>query len=383
MYSIRWLCLGVLVSSSCYLWAAEPSEQFLRVRRNDDKKVIALDTAVTKYFIPARKLPKVNPRANTATEDGRTALHIAAEKGYTDIVKKLLSEGANPDAKTTDGKTPLLLATEGGHKKIVELLLAAKKSAVKAARPAPGEVTIDLISAVHIGDAGYYSKLNDLFTEYDVVLYELVAPKNSVPERKDDEDNPLRFLQLGVGELLELEHQIDGIDYKKENFVHADMSPKEVMKSMNDRGESMLKMVLRSLAADAPPTKKEDLEDLPQDFEGIVNLMLSPDRAVTLKRIMASQFENLDSQMAVLFPGGSTIITERNKVALKVLKEQIAAGKKKIAIFYGAGHMADMSQRLKQDFHAVQYENIFLTAWDLTKGKRRNPFRLPFKIDLK
>ncbi len=46
-------------------------------------------------------------------------------------------------------------------------------------------------------------------------------------------------------------------------------------------------------------------------------------------------------------PKGSTLIGERNKRALDVLKKQIASGKKKIAVFYGAGHMVDMEKRLR------------------------------------
>ena len=49
-------------------------------------------------------------------------------------------------------------------------------------------------------------------------------------------------------------------------------------------------------------------------------------------------------------PKGSTLISGRNKVALDVLRKEIAAGKKKIAIFYGAGHMPDFQKRLRDDF---------------------------------
>ena len=45
--------------------------------------------------------------------------------------------------------------------------------------------------------------------------------------------------------MLELEHQLDRVDYTKENFVHADMSPEEFAKSMEKRGESFMQMFLR------------------------------------------------------------------------------------------------------------------------------------------
>src|SRR4051794_8011465 len=47
--------------------------------------------------------------------------------------------------------------------------------------PATGEegVVVDLVAVVHIGDRSYYEKLNKQFEQYDVVLYELVAPQGT------------------------------------------------------------------------------------------------------------------------------------------------------------------------------------------------------------
>ena len=60
--------------------------------------------------------------------------------------------------------------------------------------------------------------------------------------------------------------------------------------------------------------------------------------ALSLKRVMAEQFEDLEGAISAFEgPGGSTLITERNKVALKVLAEQIAAGKTRIGIFTARG----------------------------------------------
>ena len=66
---------------------------------------------------------------------------------------------------------------------------------------------------------------------------------------------------------------------------------------------------------------------------------------------MAEQFEGMDGELSALEgPEGSTLISGRNEVALDGLRKQIAAGKRKIAIFYGGGHMADMQKRLEADF---------------------------------
>ena len=62
---------------------------------------------------------------------------------------------------------------------------------------------------------------------------------------------------------------------------------------------------------------------------------------------------------------GSTLITERNKKALSVLQKQLAMGKKRIAIFYGAGHLSDMEKRLAKDFGLIRSKEEWLDAWNL------------------
>jgi len=63
-------------------------------------------------------------------------------------------------------------------------------------------------------------------------------------------------------------------------------------------------------------------------------------------------------------PNGSVLVTERNKACLKVLKDQIAAGKKNMGIFYGAAHMKDMEKRL-EDLGFKRTKMEYMIAWDL------------------
>ncbi len=51
---------------------------------------------------------------------------IAASKGYTAILLKLLSAGADPDIKDPGRDSPLIFASRRGHKDIVEILLEKK-----------------------------------------------------------------------------------------------------------------------------------------------------------------------------------------------------------------------------------------------------------------
>ena len=89
-------------------------------------------------------------------------------------------------------------------------------------------LVVDLIGAVHVGDRTYYRKLNKRFRGYDAVLYELVAPEGTrVPKGGGQPTSAVSFLQAGMTQILELEFQLEGIDYSQPNLVHADISPDE------------------------------------------------------------------------------------------------------------------------------------------------------------
>ena len=59
-------------------------------------------------------------------DQGFPALFGAAQYGHTAAVKLLLAANASVDAPNTDGTTPLFFAAENGHTAALELLLAAK-----------------------------------------------------------------------------------------------------------------------------------------------------------------------------------------------------------------------------------------------------------------
>jgi hypothetical protein len=229
-------------------------------------------------------------------------------------------------------------------------------------------VQVDLIGAVHVGEHQYYEQLNDLFKTYDVVLYELVAPEGTrIQPGQPRGSNPVSALQMLMKNVLKLEFQLDQIDYTRPNLVHADMSPTQFTQSMKDRGESFVSMFLRlmldSMAVQAKRGSQQSTSDI-----GLLVALIAKDRAFRLKKIMAEQFETMEEQMSSLSgPKGSTIITERNKKALEVLRTQIEQGKRHVAIFYGAGHLSDMEQRLINDFGLQKDSQRWLTAWSMTR----------------
>ncbi|QEG23535.1 hypothetical protein [Mariniblastus fucicola] len=233
-------------------------------------------------------------------------------------------------------------------------------------------VIVDLIGAVHVGEKSYYETLNNQFEQYESLLYELVAPEGTViPKggRVDDESislNPVGGIQKGLKNLLDLEFQLEKIDYTKGNFVHADMTPTEFGESMKSNEESIggyaLKAMGQSMAMQA--SGKDT------GTAGMIMALFSSDKSLRMRRVMAQQMIDMEAGLA-MFEGkdGSTIINHRNAKCMEVLKEELASGKKKIAIFYGAGHLADMEKRLISDFQMNVGGQKWIPAWTLTKRK--------------
>lgn len=224
---------------------------------------------------------------------------------------------------------------------------------------------VDLVGAVHIGDRAYYDKLNKRFKTYDAVLYELVAPEGTVVPKGHGANNshPLGALQNGMKSVLEIEHQLEQIDYTGENMVHADLSPEEFFKSMDDRDEGFVQMYFKMIGSSV--AQQSDAAGASAEFD-LMAALLANDRARQLKIAMAKQFESMESMMAGLNgPDGSTLITERNNRAMDVLAKKLGEGADRVAVFYGAGHLSDMHEQMAKRFKMEPTSIEWVEAWDL------------------
>lgn len=231
-----------------------------------------------------------------------------------------------------------------------------------------GDVTLTLFGAVHIADQACYETLNDRFTECDALLYELVGPENYRPTKDRDREgfNPIAMLQQGLKNSLELHFQLDAVDYAPANFVHADMTPEEFEQSMAERGETLLTIMLNMMMSgmQMQREKAENGDESPPSFD-LVKAFRSGEGRHTLRMAFASQLE----EMEVLASGGKdgTLLQGRNEKCLRVLEREIAAGRKRIGIFYGAAHMPHMERRLVDDMGFVKTGHEWLVAWDCKK----------------
>ena len=232
---------------------------------------------------------------------------------------------------------------------------------------------VDLMGAVHIGDAAYYQQLNKEFKAYDAVLYEMVKPANLDPAQfQNRPPSSVGMMQTFMQKQLDLAYQLDEVDYTAKNFVHADMTVKQFRKRQEARGESMFKLMFKLMKEDmARRANKKKGADI--SSAELLRALLNPNRSVELKYLLARQFNEMERLTAGLNDEkGSVILTDRNKVALKVLARELAAGKKKLAIFYGAAHLPDLEERMVEKMGFERKATRWVTAW-----------KLPERVELK
>jgi hypothetical protein len=193
----------------------------------------------------------------------------------------------------------------------------------------------------------------------------LVAPEGTVITKEARENagmNPIAGLQKGMQSVLGLEFQLDHIDYTKSNFIHADMSPEEFGKSMSKNDESFSGYALKALGS----SMAMQAAGKGDDSFGMLFAMMSSNKEIKMRRSFARQRLKMEGGL-VMFEGkeGSTIINYRNGKCMEVLRKEIENGKRNLAIFYGAGHLADMEERLLRDFRMKRAGRSWLTAWSL------------------
>ncbi len=117
--------------------------------------------------------------------------------------------------------------------------------------PSVAGAEVDLVGAVHIGEKSYYDQLNQLFDKYDVVLYELVADEGTViPKggKREGAQHPVAMLQESAKTFLGLKSQLAEVDYTKQHFVRADMTPQQIADKMTQRGDTAMTVALSTLA---------------------------------------------------------------------------------------------------------------------------------------
>ncbi|KAL3687141.1 hypothetical protein R1sor_013450 [Riccia sorocarpa] len=276
---------------------------------------------------------------------------------------------------------------------------------------------VDLVAAVHIADKKFFGNLQEELVSYDRVLYEMVADKNPKlsnrnaksrwrpPKRRGKAGfSVIGTIQRLMARILTLDFQLECMDYRRDNWFHADLDYETFQKLQNERGETFFsfakdlteistKTIFKNLSvsSDMKPWRSKLLwvaRVFPMPLLGLVVIetvcapsnaplqkspemkaLLELDLASALKVYLAKQITTDLTDGASTLVENSVIIGERNRAAMGELQEAIRDGCKKIAIFYGSGHLPDMHARLTRDFGLVPTDIQWRTAWSIQSRK--------------
>ncbi|XP_068898720.1 protein phosphatase 1 regulatory subunit 12A isoform X6 [Tenebrio molitor] len=172
--------------------------------RNEEKRIMLHDARewlTTKSPLVDAPHPK----------NGATALHVAAAKGYTDVMKVLLQCGADLDSQDIDGWTPLHAAAHWGHKDACQIL--AENFSDMDAKNYVGQTPFDL------ADTDMLKFLEDLKKKQnkEEVLNRRQAKKRAeVQDRTIETETPIKVKKVEV-EIVEKEE-------KEEDNIEMDVS---------------------------------------------------------------------------------------------------------------------------------------------------------------
>ena len=294
--------------------------------------------------------------------------------------------GENTDSlNNSDEIESVRIVRRDGALSSLETSIVTFKGKYQASDDAVRDVTVDLIGAIHIAEDEYYQKLNEIFKNYDAVVFELVTDSDGdlgaiiqesrEKKKKEQSLNPLNlisYFQESAGQFLRLSYQIDGIDYLAPNLRRGDCTPLEFIGWLFTNGD----------VADflAETFARSFLESVPGSTEGaVVSILCSKDKRLATKRLFAleladSSLGDVKNEYRALGknnddssePRENAIIHLRNKKALAVVRQELDAGRSRVALFFGAAHLPDLGLRLESDFGLTRQPDVqWLKAWNL------------------
>jgi len=241
---------------------------------------------------------------------------------------------------------------------------------------------VTLYGVVHIADDAYYREVQRDLDRFDAVLYEGVGPQpgQERPQQPPPGAIDLSLIQRLFADGLGFQFQKDGINYTRENLVHADMSMEELQEALGGKSISPLEQyVPRQEGGEGFDLRNITplLEEAGQFLQRLADSSPEIRRILTqlqdrLKLQMAQQLVNADLSTMMDPNVYRVIVTERNKIVIETLRMHLRQNPdhSNIAIFYGAAHMPDLEQRLER-LGFAETSKRWMGAWRIGNGALR------------
>jgi len=264
---------------------------------------------------------------------------------------------------------------------------AALEVALRAFKPARGRgPTVWLVGVTHLGTADYYARLQRFLNAQDLVLFEGVGATNKTFALQREAGFNL---QAALAKALGLEFQLHAIDYTPQQFQNSDLSVAELARIFANPPPG-------TQSAPSPPGTPGAQGGEPRAGQGggaefdhllaamqgtgflgamarvsVALLEASPRLQAAMQVVLIEVLSGLPNdlpQMPGLPPGFQNLlrvlIEERNEKVVEVVRRALEAKQppRSIAIFYGAGHMSDLEERLRSTLEYRPAVERWMTA---------------------
>lgn len=219
-----------------------------------------------------------------------------------------------------------------------------------------GGPAVDLVGVVHIGSPDYYQRISRRLAQADLILFEGVTDANQPdplgmgPEALIQAQSKSGYARLASS--VGLSSQGEHIRYEKPRYRRCDMTVQDMMRLLDEdiaRGGQA-----GQEAADA----KRQMESIKKMLGGGSWLMNSALGLVKISHGIRSRVKlqmvgvgNSATEEQKVTPRLKRLINEdRNEHVIRELSQVLRKepGRRRIAVFYGSGHLGDLERRLRK-----------------------------------
>lgn len=234
-----------------------------------------------------------------------------------------------------------------------------------------------LVGAIHIADRAFYSDIQAVLDRADCVLFEGVS-ESPDDFKRDPASRKKDHLYTKMADALGLITQFEGIDYRREHFVNADLSPSQML--------ALLEADIAQGGADADAARaaKAQLTELTKMMKGggtgmtgmMLNIMIgvierSPKMRASVLLMLASADPSSEQGFGAMGKGGARlgrlILEDRNAAVLAAVREKVAdlGPDRTVAVFYGAAHLKGIEDALIRQLGYIPDTTRWLTAFEV------------------
>lgn len=234
-----------------------------------------------------------------------------------------------------------------------------------------------LVGAIHIADRAFYGDIQAVLDRADCVLFEGVS-ESPADFKRDPASRKKDHLYTKMADALGLITQFEGIDYRRDHFVNADLSPSQMLALLE------ADIAQGGATADAARAAKAQFGELSKMMKGggsgmsgmMINLMIgvierSPKMRATVLLMLASADPSSEQGFGAMGKGGARlgrlILEDRNAAVLAAIDEKVGelGPGSTVAVFYGAAHLRGIEDALIRRKGYIPDTTRWLTAYEV------------------